>query len=154
MLHSDTLAAILAQSASCDKALPEHNTDSKAQGTDHMDKRTKTITLGGESLSIEQIADLAASWQNPDQTIVDLSFAARERTTRAHQALQKLAARGTVVYRVTTGFGRFKDQLIPADQARTLQRNLILSHAVGVGAPQDEGTVRAPHRPVGRQLPW
>jgi len=48
-----------------------------------------------------------------------------------------------VVYGVTTGFGRFKDRVIPPDQARQLQRNLILSHSVGVGQPLDEGTVRA-----------
>jgi len=54
-----------------------------------------------------------------------------------------LVARGSVVYGVTTGFGRFKDRVIPPDQARQLQRNLILSHSVGVGQPLDEGTVRA-----------
>ena len=44
-------------------------------------------------------------------------------------------AEGRVVYGITTGFGAFKDKLIPPDQARELQRNIIMSHAVGVGGP-------------------
>ena len=52
-------------------------------------------------------------------------------------------AEGRVVYGITTGFGAFKDKLIPPDQARELQRNIIMSHAVGVGAPFPTAVVRA-----------
>src|SRR5690242_12764117 len=36
-------------------------------------------------------------------------------------------------YGVTTGFGEFKDTPIPAHRLDELQRNLLLSHSVGVG---------------------
>jgi len=51
--------------------------------------------------------------------------------------------RGARVYGVTTGFGRFADVAIPRDQLETLQRNLIRSHAAGVGRPLEDGAVRA-----------
>src|SRR5690606_29119709 len=43
----------------------------------------------------------------------------------------------------TTGFGRFKDRLISADEVRQLQLNLVRSHAVGVGPDLPEEVVRA-----------
>ncbi len=39
--------------------------------------------------------------------------------------------------------GAFKDRLIPPDQVEALQRNILVSHAVGVGAPFDRPTTRA-----------
>ncbi|MDQ3193706.1 MAG: histidine ammonia-lyase, partial [Bacteroidota bacterium] len=38
-----------------------------------------------------------------------------------------------VIYGITTGFGDFKDKKIPQKDIETLQRNIILSHAAGVG---------------------
>ena len=52
-------------------------------------------------------------------------------------------AEGRIIYGITTGFGAFKDQLIPPDQVRDLQRNIVMSHAVGVGAPFETPVVRA-----------
>ena len=58
--------------------------------------------------------------------------------------MEQFVAEGRVVYGITTGFGAFKDKLIPPDQARELQRNIMMSHAVGVGAPFVDGD-RARH---------
>ena len=52
-------------------------------------------------------------------------------------------ARGAVVYGVTTGFGNFADVVIPRDQLRELQLNLVRSHAAGVGEPLGEAETRA-----------
>ncbi len=46
-------------------------------------------------------------------------------------ALQK----DTAYYGINTGFGVLARKRIPADDLATLQRNLLLSHAVGVGEP-------------------
>jgi histidine ammonia-lyase len=50
-------------------------------------------------------------------------------------------------YGVTTGFGEFKDKAIPPDELEQLQRNLLLSHSVGVcggdGSYFDDDVVRA-----------
>lgn len=47
-----------------------------------------------------------------------------------------------VIYGLTTGFGKFSDQHISKADAKTLQRNLIISHACGVGEPFAEEVVR------------
>jgi histidine ammonia-lyase len=46
------------------------------------------------------------------------------------------------VYGVNTGFGKLARVRIPAADTTTLQRNLILSHCSGVGAPLPEPIVR------------
>jgi histidine ammonia-lyase len=48
-----------------------------------------------------------------------------------------------VRYGITTGFGKFCDVVISGESNVTLQRNLIMSHAVGVGDPLPEEVVRA-----------
>jgi histidine ammonia-lyase len=47
------------------------------------------------------------------------------------------------VYGITTGFGRFKDRVISADEVQQLQLNLVRSHAVGVGTDLSSEAVRA-----------
>ena len=61
----------------------------------------------------------------------------------AAAAVIDVAARGDVpVYGVNTGFGKLASmRIMPADTAR-LQRNLILSHCCGVGAPTSRRHVR------------
>ena len=62
---------------------------------------------------------------------------------RSRAAVEELIARGEIVYGITTGFGRFKDVPIDSDQTRQLQRNLVRSHAVGVGPLLSKPIVRA-----------
>ena len=62
---------------------------------------------------------------------------------RASHALVKAAAEGDApVYGVNTGFGKLANKRIDKDQLATLQRNLIRSHSVGVGAPLSPEVVR------------
>jgi histidine ammonia-lyase len=49
--------------------------------------------------------------------------------------VQRAAAGSAPVYGVNTGFGKLASTRIGADDLATLQRNLIRSHCVGVGAP-------------------
>jgi histidine ammonia-lyase len=57
--------------------------------------------------------------------------------------VEQKASAGEVVYGVTTGFGKFADVVISPEQTRTLQQNLIASHAVGVGEGFSKEVVRA-----------
>ncbi|WP_153101675.1 histidine ammonia-lyase [Paraburkholderia hayleyella] len=57
-------------------------------------------------------------------------------------AVAAIAARGEPAYGINTGFGRLASTHIPHDQLELLQRNLVLSHAVGVGAPMAAPVVR------------
>jgi histidine ammonia-lyase len=53
----------------------------------------------------------------------------------SRQRLEAALAGGGIIYGVNTGFGALAREQISADQLQQLQRNLLLSHAVGVGDP-------------------
>lgn len=62
---------------------------------------------------------------------------------RAAQAIvDDIVAAGTVTYGVNTGFGKLASVRIADGDLATLQRNLILSHAVGTGPALPDGVVR------------
>ncbi|AEB11749.1 histidine ammonia-lyase [Marinithermus hydrothermalis] len=73
---------------------------------------------------------------------VVLALAAQERLAKGRAYVERLLERGDVVYGVTTGFGKFANVRIPLEKARELQRNLLLSHAIGVGEPFPTEVVR------------
>jgi histidine ammonia-lyase len=101
------------------------------------------IVLDGESLTLDQVLQVANGPMRGEEVQVDLSPAAWEKVRRAQRAVEDLVAQGKIVYGVTTGFGAFKDRIIPPDQVRQLQRNVLMSHAVGVGEILDEPATRA-----------
>src|SRR5580698_7213335 len=58
------------------------------------------------------------------------------------QAVADIAAKGEPAYGINTGFGRLASTHIPRVRLELLQRNLVLSHAVGVGEPMSAPVVR------------
>ena len=106
-----------------------------------MTQPSDTLYIDGESLTIEQVITVA--FGAPSQQRVALSEAAQRCVTRAAQSVQRLLAQGTIAYGITTGFGAFKDRIISPDQVEQLQRNILMSHAVGVGDPFDTPSTRA-----------
>ncbi len=106
-----------------------------------MTNNQSPIILNGESLTIEQVVTVA--YGRPGEPAVQLTAAAGKAVIRAAEAVQTLLARGEIAYGITTGFGAFKDRIISPDDVETLQRNIIASHAVGVGNPFDIPTTRA-----------
>lgn len=58
------------------------------------------------------------------------------------RAVQALVARHEAVYGINTGFGKLAQTRIADDQLAQLQRNLVLSHSAGVGAPMAAPVVR------------
>lgn len=101
----------------------------------------KTLFLDGQHLTIEDVYQVAFS--PPEEVEVCLAREALPAITRAAQAVEKFVQEGQVVYGITTGFGAFKDKIIPREKVRQLQKNILMSHAVGVGEPLDQPTVRA-----------
>jgi histidine ammonia-lyase len=95
------------------------------------------VILDGEHLTIEQVVAVGEGAE------VRLAEAPRDHIALAREGILRIIERGDVAYGVTTGFGAFKDRLIPPDQVSSLQQNLVRSHAAGVGKPLDERTVRA-----------
>jgi histidine ammonia-lyase len=61
---------------------------------------------------------------------------------QSRAGVERALASGKPIYGVNTGFGRLAQTRIPPEQLKTLQRNLVLSHAAGVGAPLPEAVVR------------
>ena len=98
------------------------------------------ITLDGEHLTIDDV--VAAAYARPNDLILRLSAEAEVKVNRARAAVEQFVAEGRIIYGITTGFGAFKDRFIPADQVRELQRNIVMSHSVGVGAPFETPIVR------------
>jgi len=101
----------------------------------------ETIYLDGTSLTFDQVYTVA--YGEPDAPRVEISPEAAKLVTRAADAVQTLLSRGVIAYGITTGFGAFKDRIIPPDQVEQLQRNILVSHSVGVGDPFDIPTTRA-----------
>jgi len=101
----------------------------------------QTIYLDGASLTFDQV--YAVAYGRPNAPRVEISMEAAKLVTRAADAVQTLLERGVIAYGITTGFGAFKDRIIPPEQVEQLQRNILVSHSVGVGNPFDIPTTRA-----------
>jgi histidine ammonia-lyase len=99
------------------------------------------IVLDGENLTFEQVT--AVAYGTPGAPRVSLSDLAKTNVARSAAAVDTLLDRGEIAYGITTGFGAFKDKIISRDEVEQLQRNIVVSHAVGVGRPFDTPTVRA-----------
>ncbi|HEV3097490.1 MAG TPA: histidine ammonia-lyase [Candidatus Dormibacteraeota bacterium] len=97
-----------------------------------------SITLDGQSL---QVADVVAVARHGER--VSLGPQARTRLKTARDLVDRLVAEDRVVYGLTTGVGALKNVRIPPADTRQLQRNLLMSHAVGVGPPLPDDVVRA-----------
>src|SRR3712207_6632522 len=96
------------------------------------------LLLTGRDLTVEGVIEVARGRRSVQ---LDAEAANRVRASRA--VIERVVAEGATVYGVTTGFGDLADVRIdPADTA-ALQRNLVRSHAAGVGEPLGDDVVRA-----------
>ncbi|MGR4864565.1 histidine ammonia-lyase [Caulobacter sp. LARHSG274] len=57
-------------------------------------------------------------------------------------AIERILARGEPVYGVNTGFGKLASVRIDDADLESLQRNIVLSHAAGTGAPSPVAVIR------------
>src|SRR6184192_4902163 len=96
------------------------------------------VTLDGQSLGP---ADVVAVARHGERVSISPEAARRLRTAR--DLVDRLVREDRVVYGLTTGVGALKNVRIPPADGRQLQRNLFMSHAVGVGPPLPEELVRA-----------
>ena len=97
--------------------------------------------IGEDELSLSAVVEVARR-RRP----VLLSPQAELRITRARAVIDEIVAAGDAapsVYGVNTGFGFLADVRISAREIAALQRNLIRSHAVGVGPALASEVVRA-----------
>ena len=88
------------------------------------------VILTGEDLSLHDIHIVCCH-----DVPVALSEEAKERILTSRKTVDDLVAEGKTVYGITTGFGKFSDVCISQDECKLLQKNLIITHAVGAGEP-------------------
>jgi histidine ammonia-lyase len=96
------------------------------------------VILDGEHLTIEEVAAVAGAGE-----AVALAREAAEKMLRSRAVVERLAAGDAPVYGVNTGVGLLADVRIPPADLEQLQRNVVRSHACGVGEPLRREEVRA-----------
>ena len=75
--------------------------------------------------------------------LVSITFAAHEAILKCRQYLdEKLNSSDELFYGINTGFGFLQNVQIDKEQLRTLQSNLLLSHACGMGEEVPEEIVK------------
>ena len=98
----------------------------------------KTIFLGVEGMTL---VDLIAIARNGAQ--VQLTTDAEKQMIKSRHLIEQWVQQERRIYGITTGFGALSDIAITKGDTRQLQKNILMSHAAGVGKPFDEQTVKA-----------
>ena len=88
-------------------------------------------------LSINDVVAVARKYRE-----VGLSDSAKEAMQKSRGFVEDILRENRVVYGISTGFGEFSKITISGGDREKLQRNLILSHSVGVGDFFTEEVVR------------
>ncbi len=89
-----------------------------------------TVTLDGASLDINEVIRVS---RNGEEVVI--SAEAMEKVERSRDHLEKIILDDNPAYGIKTGFGELCNVSIPREDAMELQKNLVRSHAAGVGDP-------------------
>ena len=96
------------------------------------------VELDGRSLSLEEIAGVALNG-----CVVAIARGAYPGMEASRAVVEGVVSRAETAYGINTGFGKLSEVRIGPDQLEALQRNLVRSHACGIGEPLPEEEVRA-----------
>jgi histidine ammonia-lyase len=96
------------------------------------------LHISGNDLTLEAVREVAI-----EHRPILLLAEAREAVDRARAVVDEIVASNKLAYAITTGVGKLSDVRIAGDQIRTLQVNLVRSHAAGVGEPLSVAETRA-----------
>ncbi|HVO98986.1 MAG TPA: histidine ammonia-lyase [Bryobacteraceae bacterium] len=96
------------------------------------------VILSGNDLTIERVCAVARDGEK-----VGIASAAMKAMRHSRGVVERLAAGDAPVYAVNTGVGLLADVRVGAEDLKTLQRNVVRSHAAGVGEPLRREEVRA-----------
>ena len=98
----------------------------------------KTVLIGDDDITIDDLVQIARfNWK------IELTNNAKSKVGQARKTVEKFLDDNKVVYGITTGVGDNSKIKIPKASSNLLQKNLIRSHACGVGDPLREELVRA-----------
>jgi len=96
------------------------------------------VLLDGERLTLSDVERVARHGE-----AVGLDPAARPKVEASRQVIEAALAAERPIYGVSTGFGPLSDVFVGAADREALQRNLLRSHAIGIGDPINEVETRA-----------
>jgi len=96
------------------------------------------VLLNGQNFTLGQLVDIARGGR-----AAAVSVNSETRIKKARALVEDWVKKGTRIYGVTTGFGALSDVPISFEDTKTLQRNILVSHAAGVGRCMDDDVVRA-----------
>ncbi len=95
------------------------------------------VIITGNSLTLEEIALVCRNYYE-----VELSQSAVDKIIASRKIVDEFVENEEVIYGITTGFGKFSDVSISKEESKLLQKNLIITHAVGAGKPFETEIVR------------
>ena len=95
------------------------------------------LQVGERPLKLAELRAIAAG-----DAKLGLHPSAAARVAASSVVVQRIAGGDAAVYGVNTGIGKLATTRIPREQLAKLQRNIVLSHAVGVGEFLDAAAVR------------
>lgn len=97
-----------------------------------------TVMLDGLNLRLGDVVRVARDF---DRT--ELAPGAKSKVAATRRYVDAKIESGEVIYGLNTGFGKFSDTSIPAEDLRLLQKKLIISHACSMGQPLSQEVTRA-----------
>jgi len=95
------------------------------------------VLIDGNNLDLDGFIRVARFGE-----VLGVAPASMERTAVARAFVDRVVAAGTPVYGINTGFGKLSDVRIDRKDTALLQKNLLMSHACGVGNPLSVEVVR------------
>jgi histidine ammonia-lyase len=90
----------------------------------------------GATIALDSSRSIAG-WQIgvevAEGALLELSDAARRESIAAPALVESIVAKGVRAYGVNTGVGALCDVVVPESKQQQLSRNIVMSHAAGVG---------------------
>jgi len=103
------------------------------------DKKMKDhIVLRGSDFLLEDLIEIARN-----NVGIKISPKSESRIKKARNLIDKWVKEGQRIYGVTTGFGALSEVTISYEDTKKLQKNILFSHAAGIGKHLEEDVVRA-----------
>lgn len=96
------------------------------------------VLINGQDLTLEEIIQVTR-----ENYQVELMDSAKKKVIASRGIVDDIIRDNKVIYGITTGFGIFSNVNISLEDCKTLQKNLILSHACGAGKNLPTDAVRS-----------
>ena len=98
---------------------------------------TSTILIDSKSLKIKDVTDVAKN-----NFRIALSQDSTENIKAGRKLVENIIESNKIVYSINTGFGALCRKIISKENIKQMQKNFLMSHAVGVDDPFSEEVTR------------